>query len=441
MRGYGRGERGLGNARRDWDLPTPIITSLSSSRKEENEKEEEETKQQSSSSKPPFPTDAISSTSHREIDTDVEMEKETHEPLAVTQEQQQQPQSINESMLLSSASPAAAHAQPDRTTTTTPAILTTTTPYEDDDHDDIFASQILPMKRPPPAGNMVQQHPPPPPPSTQHIESLQQQPVVNAPVPLSLSFSKAVERPKQSHSHVVDIAGNAARTLDWFHPSRDNEMHLTSDNITVSNPPSVASTVNSSLASVATQRSTVSSSLMPPPTATDPNSIVVSSGNPFSTSTAAKKYNHVPKSELHCLYGKRRKVISSESYHTWHNGGQAHSLKWTSIFVCPITGELFLSGRYAGGEYTTTAASDGMVWYSKKLHAEHAAAARAYDCMTFRYPTLPLSSSVESLGQDIPYAATNAMFTVPPGIPSYIADKIRIQQNAFRHENGLPPIL
>jgi hypothetical protein len=456
MRGYGRGERGLGNARRDWDLPTPIVTSLSSLKKEE-----EETKQQSSSTNRPFSqsspaaaASAISSSSNRE-DDDVEMQEETFAPYSIVREQQQhqplppQPR-MNESLLSSRPTSygGETHAHVQQKMMTTPAIPAS--PYEDDndDDDDIFVTQILPMKRPPQShGNIVQQQRPPPPPPSMHLESLQQQqkrPDVNASVPSSFSFSRAVERPIQSNLTNTSGLGNAVDTLDWFTPrssnSRHNEMHSSSDN-TVSNPPSLAGTDYSSLASVTTNRSIASSTLMPPPppVAMDPNSIS-SSGNPFDLSTnTAKKYNYVPKSELHCLYGKRRKVISSESYHTWHNGGQAHSLKWTSIFVCPITGELFVSGRYSGGDYTTT--SDGTVWYSKKLHAEHAAAARVYDCMTFRYPTLPLSSSVESLGQDIPYAATGAMFTVPPGIPSNIADKIRIQQNTFRNENSLPPLL
>jgi len=65
-----------------------------------------------------------------------------------------------------------------------------------------------------------------------------------------------------------------------------------------------------------------------------------------------------------------------------------HVLKFTSVFVCPVTGEKFCSGRYGDERYYSTQAEEEggltVVWYSKKILAEHGAAARALDCLTLR---------------------------------------------------------
>jgi hypothetical protein len=159
----------------------------------------------------------------------------------------------------------------------------------------------------------------------------------------------------------------------------------------------------------------------------------------------------VPKGELHSLYGKapRRKIISNENYHTWHNSGQAHMLKWSSAFVCPLSGEIFLSANYPGSgacapplthpESTTSRP----LWFSKKTQAEHGAAALAYDCLVYRdyqknqgavqglMPVpVPRYISLEK-----PYTEEEAVYELPPGlnIPLEDAQKIQAQQAEIRH--------
>ena len=55
---------------------------------------------------------------------------------------------------------------------------------------------------------------------------------------------------------------------------------------------------------------------------------------------------------------------------------------FTSVFVCPETGECFLSGDLLQGDFVQD--REGMKWYKKKATAEFAAAGRAEDCLRFR---------------------------------------------------------
>jgi len=75
--------------------------------------------------------------------------------------------------------------------------------------------------------------------------------------------------------------------------------------------------------------------------------------------------------------------------------------RFTSIFICPTTREVFLAGRY-GSSYQ----QDGsIIWYNKKSLAEHACAARAYDCYMLRDGDG--NSRQLKLGIDPPYHAHN----------------------------------
>jgi hypothetical protein len=103
------------------------------------------------------------------------------------------------------------------------------------------------------------------------------------------------------------------------------------------------------------------------------------------------------KSVLHSYYGKlpSRTQLSKDDFLTWNDGGSAHLLKHTSIFLCPITKEPFPAGSVGTGYtiqnrhgYTDVEdpeTSARVIWYSQKVLAEHAAAARACDCLRYRY--------------------------------------------------------
>jgi hypothetical protein len=123
-----------------------------------------------------------------------------------------------------------------------------------------------------------------------------------------------------------------------------------------------------------------------------------------------------PKQTLHGYYGKMKgKVpITKNDYFTWHNGGPDHDRRFTCIFLCPVTGEWFPSGRY-GKANTYQVMRDSrtgavVVWHAKKADAEHAAAARACDCLCFRH------GRDIRLAKDNPYP-TNVPFGGMPIVP------------------------
>jgi len=155
-------------------------------------------------------------------------------------------------------------------------------------------------------------------------------------------------------------------------------------------------------------------------------------------------YKVVPKAELHVVYGRVfGKVISSANYHTWHDSGQAHNLQWTSIFVCPATGELYFSGRYPGAVARTMGDSNGLLWFSKKTAAEHAAAARALDCWSYREKLRNNSSNasqIVAVGSEAPYLEQQAIFRLPPSVPEPQREAIRKLQAEIRRVNDLAPL-
>jgi hypothetical protein len=95
------------------------------------------------------------------------------------------------------------------------------------------------------------------------------------------------------------------------------------------------------------------------------------------------------KAELHMRYAKGtingeavKLQILPENFVTWSDGSsRPHEDHWTSIFVCPRTGELFLSGELIedGGHE-----AQGLRWYATKQKAREAAAGKAEDCFTLR---------------------------------------------------------
>jgi hypothetical protein len=90
----------------------------------------------------------------------------------------------------------------------------------------------------------------------------------------------------------------------------------------------------------------------------------------------------VPKQELFFLYQTvpRKVHLKNADYLTWGNDKSAHELLYSSVFVCPITKEIFLAGSYGD----SSVKEGGVHWYSTKKVAEHAAAARAWDCWNMR---------------------------------------------------------
>mmetsp|Transcript_10769 Transcript_10769/g.13616 ORF Transcript_10769/g.13616 Transcript_10769/m.13616 type:complete len:299 (+) Transcript_10769:59-955(+) len=141
-----------------------------------------------------------------------------------------------------------------------------------------------------------------------------------------------------------------------------------------------------------------------------------------------------PKNVIPQWYERHHKGFafrSNDCFFSWNDNGKAHEMYWTSIFKCPVTGELFGSGQFGDdrssyqirrelingvanenddgkvdgknevedvkdveeeleGEQKVDECNSGVgkkvaiVWHRKKKDAEHAAAARALDCLSFR---------------------------------------------------------
>ena len=154
--------------------------------------------------------------------------------------------------------------------------------------------------------------------------------------------------------------------------------------------------------------------------------------------------NTIPKAALYTYYGKkpRRTQIGNDDYFSWNNGGKPHEIKYTAIFQCPITGECFPSGRWGeSNTYISRTIRNGrgedaeMIWFSKKTTAEHAAAAKCYDCLMYRQALQdgqdPKSLVMHRLSTDDPYTLPNAppLPPVPADVERKISDNMmRIKQ-------------
>lgn len=128
-----------------------------------------------------------------------------------------------------------------------------------------------------------------------------------------------------------------------------------------------------------------------------------------------------PKNDLYALYGNapRNRQINVDNYISWNDGGPDHLLKWTSIFICPRTGEIFKSGRYGDpGSYRASSCNnEEIIWYTQKKLAEQGAAALALDCQNFRDSSnASAASTPDRLGDDEPYLPTSAS-SLPLSMP------------------------
>lgn len=93
--------------------------------------------------------------------------------------------------------------------------------------------------------------------------------------------------------------------------------------------------------------------------------------------------------------------------------------RFSAIFVCPISCEVFLAGRY-GSSYEE---NGSIIWYSKKSLAEHAAAARAYDCFILREGDMTTLQQRKQLGRDQPYHERSEE-PLPREIPRFVISAV-----------------
>jgi hypothetical protein len=107
---------------------------------------------------------------------------------------------------------------------------------------------------------------------------------------------------------------------------------------------------------------------------------------------------HYPRPVLARYYSEKPRNIKTKFKYfvTWDNSIKNPGMAFfTSSFVCPITNEIFFAGPFSAKGMQITVKKkkmsevvapdeDGIYWYPSKKMAEHAAAARALDCLLMR---------------------------------------------------------
>ena len=144
------------------------------------------------------------------------------------------------------------------------------------------------------------------------------------------------------------------------------------------------------------------------------DSMLAEDDNVASSDVAEDRNAKPPKAQLQQYYQERYLDFESigHYFHSFDNGDDHHMLH-TSVFTDPTNGtERFTCGCLNGNgktplyEITSEADSNGelvdVVWYRKKKDAEHAAAARALDCIRLRESG---SSLLPRLCSDDPYTS------------------------------------
>ena len=129
----------------------------------------------------------------------------------------------------------------------------------------------------------------------------------------------------------------------------------------------------------------------------------------------------VPKQELYFLYGKKpfKVQLTGSDYLTWDNGKAGSDIRYTSAFACPITNEIFLSASYLDAPHEV---HDGLNWYTKKNFAEHAAAARAWDCWHLREGR----HRKERMSLNPPYYERDEPYLPVSQFPAEIQEKVSV---------------
>ena len=183
---------------------------------------------------------------------------------------------------------------------------------------------------------------------------------------------------KNKHRLVENIGGAPLSSLSWNYQSR-----VTS--ATVQGPP-LSWAEQAAQNTWGSSRSTRNSRWI---IKTDSLSSTNKEDNPFQGPSLPHKTFGQPKLTLGNWYFKRYQILlPNDAFECRDNGDAPHLLKWTCTFTCPLTANTFASGQYVGADSTRFSTSMDRddcltVWFYTKKEAEHAAAARALDCLNF----------------------------------------------------------
>ena len=133
-----------------------------------------------------------------------------------------------------------------------------------------------------------------------------------------------------------------------------------------------------------------------------------------------------PRMKLNERYQRQHQLsLLNTNFISWADTSNGdHAPYWTSLFVCPMTGEIFRSGElvnpgHKGIRHNISGFGDSAInWYGGKKNAEAAAAGRAEDCFRFRKVGAPPSMSLtHRFCKELPYAEKEDAHG-PPNLPA-----------------------
>lgn len=212
-------------------------------------------------------------------------------------------------------------------------------------------------------------------------------------------------------------------------PPRPDQFPSSSSHMSIQNPCTVSTLTDShGHTTSAAQRTTA----MPNPTTSGPaSSVPQASGH--------------PRMKLNERYQQQYQMsLQNSNFVSWADTSSGdHAPQWTSIFVCPLTGEAFSSGELLNvthkGSKHVLDVNTATNWYGGKKNAECAAAAVAEDCFRFRLAGgADGSVTMHRFCREYPYGgAEGKSKALPTTIPSDDRDKVqglqaRARRNPYR---------
>lgn len=149
-----------------------------------------------------------------------------------------------------------------------------------------------------------------------------------------------------------------------------------------------------------------------------------------------------PKSALKEYYDKSdpRIILTKGSFVSITDTAAGHHVPlFSSIFVCPMTGEIFLSGRLLNPKYggDQVIVRNNLAWYKTKANSHFAAAGRALDCFNMRGER----KVEEKFCDDAPYRSTDYVVTTDYLEEHYLVPRSEIrkvkdlEEKAYRNNN------
>jgi hypothetical protein len=172
-----------------------------------------------------------------------------------------------------------------------------------------------------------------------------------------------------------------------------------------------------------------------PPQGTPPNSIAaLQEVSPLSTPSADNrrtieifKAQGNAKQELHIYFDKHNEPgqqgqLPKKVFVTWDDRKEQHVKRFTCIFVSP-EGEVFPSGKLWDARGHSYEPGSNTHWYKNKKEAIEAAAARAIDCLNYRFLSRTGDDRFQ-FGKEDPYGSDDTQ-SPPQDLPRVISEQTK----------------